>query len=241
MSIILEGNIAIKAALLANKRNISKILVSKNKIDKDTGFILNRAKDRNIEIVKTSKEEIDLMSIGKTHGGLIALCSPRVNQNIDELSKAGISGYYALIEGIEDPFNYGYILRTLYAMGCNGVISRKRDWSTVDSTIVKSSAGASEYINIYEYDNVDEIIQLSNKQDIPIICAYRDNAISLDKFTFPENFIICIGGEMRGLSKEILSSSSFNLYIPYANEFRNALNGASAVSMLAYEIYRQRQ
>ena len=52
--------------------------------------------------------------------------------------------------------------------------------------------------------------------------------------------LIAIGGEMRGLSAKLLKEIDQNIYIPYANDFRNALNAAAATAVLAFEVQRQR-
>ena len=53
-------------------------------------------------------------------------------------------------------------------------------------------------------------------------------------------FLIAIGGEMRGLSAGVLATCEQNIYIPYANDFRNALNAAGAAAALGFEVLRQR-
>jgi tRNA G18 (ribose-2'-O)-methylase SpoU len=94
-----------------------------------------------------SREEIENMTAGKTHGGIAAEAESRVYQDIGDCFTED-NVFLALTEGIEDPFNFGYILRTLYSGGCSGIITRRRNWENAESTILKSSAGASEYMNI---------------------------------------------------------------------------------------------
>ena len=74
---IVEGNISIKAVLLAQKRDIIKIIVDEKKKDRDTAFILRQAAQRNIPIEQNSRQAIDELAQGKTHGGLLALCGER--------------------------------------------------------------------------------------------------------------------------------------------------------------------
>lgn len=105
------------------------------------------------------REEIDALAQGKTHGGLLAVCSEREYQNLEDIvQKPDL--FLALIEGVEDPFNFGYILRTLYAAGCDGVIIPPRNWTSAADVVTKSSAGASEYINLFLAENMEETLQL---------------------------------------------------------------------------------
>ena len=91
---IVEGNISVKAVLLGKKRKVHKILVDAKKKDKDTAFILHKAKEAQVDITYMKREEIDALATGKTHGGIIAYCGQRKYQNLEELvnEKAGISG-----------------------------------------------------------------------------------------------------------------------------------------------------
>ena len=84
------------------------------------------------------------------------------------------------------------------------------------------------------------ILELKNK-GIKLFCAMREDAIVYTEADFNQGCIIALGGEKRGLSKQILALSDQNIFIQYANDFRNALNGASATSIVAFECLRQRQ
>ncbi len=145
--ICFEGNLSVKAALLAGNRTVKEIWIDAKKKDRDISFIENQAKKRNVAVKKVERSKIDEIATGKTHGGVLCFADERKKQTIEDCLKVE-KPFVAVLEGIEDPFNLGYALRTLYAAGCNGVILPDRDWSKVESTIVKSSAGASEYINL---------------------------------------------------------------------------------------------
>ena len=138
---LLEGNVSVKAAILGNHRKVEKLYYDKHKNDKDLNFILHRAKEKGIPCMPLEREEINAMATGRTHGGLVADASSRVYQELSECMH-GKTPFLVLLEGVEDPFNLGYIIRTLYSAGCDGLILPRHDWASAESTIVKSSAGA---------------------------------------------------------------------------------------------------
>ena len=115
-----------------------------------------------------------------------------------------------------------------------------RNLATSDSIIVKSSAGASEFINIVQSDDLVNDLAYLKTKGIKCLAAYRNNACVYTKVDYTKPVLIGIGGEMRGLSKEVINMMDGHIYIPYANDFRNALNASSATSVIAYEILRQR-
>lgn len=241
MEHILEGNISVKAAILANKRNVTHLYVDKKKKDKDTDFILRKATALHISITKTSRDVIDDLAQGKTHGGLVALCEDRTYTTLSSfIHKPTL--FLGLVEGVEDPFNFGYVLRSLYAAGCDAVIIPPRNWTTAAGVVAKASAGASEYMELIIADDMDALLNQLKQEHISLVCGLRsDDAISLYSYTFPKRCCIAIGGELRGLSKVVQNASDQNIFIPYANDFRNAMTAASSTSIIAFERLRQLQ
>lgn len=235
---IIEGNVSVKAAILGNKRKVEEIYVDEAKHDKDTSWILHRAEERNILIHKVTRETIEEMASGRTHGGLIARCGARKYQDIEECMSEHT--FLCVLEGVEDPFNLGYVIRTLYSAGCTGLIIRERDWTNVESTILKSSAGAFEYLNVVQSDDIPSLIKYAKAAGVKCFAAMRKDAVSCFEADYTGKVLLAIGGEMRGLSKSVLSLMDQNIYIPYANDFHMALNAAGASAVLAFEVLRQR-
>ncbi len=237
---ILEGALSVKAALQSGRRTINQLLIDEKKKDRDTAYILRLAKEKNIPVKRMKREELNEMALGKTHGGVLAETQTRQYQDLSiclETEKP----FVVFLEGIEDPFNLGYIARTLAAVGCSGLVMPERDLSTSESVILKSSAGASERINWIMSKNPVEDLRKLKKAGLKCLCAYRDNAVEMYDADFTEPVVLCIGGEMRGLSRDVLNESDLNLVIPYSTDFRNALNASSAAAAICFEAQRQRQ
>ena len=236
---IIEGGVSVKAAVLGGSRDVKKIWLDESRHDKDSSFIVHRALERKIEVERVPREKIDEMASGRTHGGLIAEAGARRTQTADECLK-GKDTFICVLEGVEDPFNLGYIMRTLYSAGCTGLVIRRRSWENAESTILKSSAGASEYITLVMSDDLAETVKWFKKQGIRTYAAMRKDAVSCYEADYREPVLIAIGGEMRGLSSGVREQIEQNIYIPYANDFRNALNAAGAAAVLGFEVMRQR-
>ncbi len=237
---IVEGTIATKAVLESRFRTVKRIYIAKDKTSSDISYICDLAKKKKIVVERKSKEEIQELASGKTHGGVLAEVSERKTQSLVSLLKND-NPKIALLEGIEDSFNLGYIMRTLYAFGFDGVLLKERYIDYDDTTIIKSSAGASELINIVYSGDLATAIDVLKNANIKVVSAYRGkNPINLYDYDFRNTgILVCIGGPLRGLSKVVLDNSDNFIYIPYGNDFRNALNAASAASVIASEVYRQ--
>ena len=234
---IIEGNLSVKAAVLGGRRDVYRLIIDPQKKDKDTSFIIHRAKERGIDIQYLPREEIDAMASGRTHGGLIAECGYRRYQTESECLKG--QPFVCLLEGAEDPYNLGYIIRTLYSAGCTGLLLGTRNWQNAESTVLKASAGAFEYLPVVCSADLPESIRYFKKQGLFCAAAMRRDAIPYTEADFRRPLLLAIGGEMRGLSAAVRKEMDQNVYIPYANDFRNALNAAAAAAVLAYEVLRQ--
>lgn len=237
---LLEGNISVKAAILAGKRDVYKIYVDEKKRDKDTSFILRKAKENGIAIEAHTREEIDELAQGKTHGGIVAFCGERSYQNLEDCV-SGEHSFLCLLEGIEDPFNFGQTLRCLYAAGCHGVIIPPRNWTSAAGVVARSSAGASEYLNLIVANDMEAMLKQMKDLGVQLLCAQRNDAMCLYDYTFPSRICIAIGGEMRGLSKIVEAASDQNLYIPYEQDFKNAMSANSSAAIFAFEYVRQKR
>lgn len=237
---ILEGALSVKAALQHGRRTVLRLMIDEKKKDRDTGYILYLAREMNIPVDRMKREDLDAMAAGRTHGGVLAECTERAYQDLSCLMEDE-EPFVVFLEGIEDPFNIGYIARTLAAVGCSGLLMPKRDFSTAESVILKSSAGASERINWVMSNHPVEDIRTLKKAGLKCICAYRDQAIEMYDTDFHQPVIVCIGGEMRGLSRDVLKESDQNMVIPYSTDFRNALNASSAAAAICFEAQRQRK
>lgn len=239
MEHIVEGVLSAKAVIEAKRRKVNQVWINKKKSSRDLDYLVKIAKANGSIVKFVEEEQIEKHVEGKTHGGVIAFVEDRKYQSVSDILKVK-KPFIAVLEGIEDPFNFGYCLRSLYAAGCNGVIVPSRNWTTVVDTVTKSSAGASEFINIVESEDLAKTILQLKAAGLIVYGANRKEATSIYQTKFNESLVIAIGGEKRGLSKKVAALCDYNVYIPYANDFRNAINGSSATAIISFEIFRQR-
>lgn len=231
---IFEGTISTKSILEANKRDINELILQEGKYSKDIGYIKAIASKRNIAIRIVSKEQYEQIVSGKTSGGVALDASSRCEET---LSLDDLGNLVVCLEGIEDPFNLGYCLRTLYSFGCHSVLLRKRLWNESEIQILKSSAGASEKMNLFLSDDLVSDIKSLKENGYTVVCAHRKDAKDCRKLGWPKKTVLIIGGEMRGISSGLMALKDISVFVPYANDFRNALNASSATAVLAYSYF----
>lgn len=238
-TVILEGSISVKAALEENRREIFELITDGRRPDRNRGYIFALAKKKGIPVTVLPEEEISQMAGGTSHGGLLAKVGDRRYETAEELLSTPLP-FLALLEGIEDPYNFGGALRSLYAAGVTGVLVPERNWCSAAGVVTKASAGASEKMPIACVSDWDAVLSEAKKKGIRILCAERKNAISIYESNLTGPMILVFGGEMRGISAKIMRHADQNIFLPYGSDFRNALSANSAAAVFAFEAYRQR-
>jgi len=239
MKILFEGTISVKAALESRCRQVKQIWMDETKKTKDFGYILTIAQKLNIDVERVDAEVINKMAKGKTHGGVIAEVTERRYLRIQDFD-FGEKPFFVLIEGIEDAYNLGYSFRTLYAAGCNAVFVLQ-PFHNDEMILSKSSAGASEKMPVVLLRDVEGGLKYLIDKGVRVICADRKDAIEMYDVDYQTGILIAVGGPKRGLSQSVSRFCNQNIYIPYATDYRNSLSASSAISIIAYEVYRQRR
>lgn len=245
-SVVFEGMTSIRAIIngaekACNDRKIQRVLFDKEKykkIAKDIGYLKAVSQNLGFEVVETEQSEIEKISLGTSHGGIVAVAGERTIPCLTADSDIKSNGFYTMIQGVEDPYNFGYSLRSLYACGCDGIILPERNWMSAAGVVARSSAGASELFPMFTADPIIAA-DIFHNRGYNIVCADErtDNLLGKCEIKYP--ILLIVGGEKRGISRELLNKTDMLVKINYARDFRASLSAASATTMFAYEIMRQ--
>ncbi len=245
-STVFEGMTSIRAILESgekgiNDRKIIKILFDKDrmsKIHKEVGYLRAISSERGFDVVESSADELNEITLGASHGGIVAITGDRSLPYLTDETEIANDGFYAMIQGIEDPYNFGYSLRSLYATGCTGIILPERNWMSAAGVVARSSAGASEMFEIYKADPMDAA-NIFKAKGYKIVCADERTENILGECELKTPILLIVGGEKRGISRALLDQADILVKINYGREFKASLSAASATTMFAYEIMRQ--
>jgi len=245
-STVFEGMTSIRAIIKGidsgiSDRKIEKILFDKDKlkkISKEIGYFKAVSAKYGFEIEAVTSGELENITLGTSHGGIVAITTDRTLPYLCADSEIVENGFYVMIEGIEDPYNFGYSLRSLYAMGASGVILTERNWMSAAGVVARSSAGASELFTIYR-SNPGDCVDIFKSRGYSVVCAHEDTDNILGQCELKLPILLIVGGEKRGISSQIIEKADKLVKIDYAREFRASLSAASATTMFSYEIMRQ--
>lgn len=222
-------------------RSVSKIILMKNmKENSKVDQILDLARERGIIFQFLPKEKFSQFK-EYSHQGVVAYVAPVKYTDLDDFINKEKNGYKKVIitDGVEDPHNFGSIIRTAVCAGYDAVIFPSRRNATVNATVEKSSAGAVNRIDLIMVNSLSSAVDRLKDKDFWVIATdidAKDNYYDIDYCNM--NFAIVMGSEKEGISSTILKKSDFRIKIPMLTDF-DSLNVANAASIVIYEALKQ--
>lgn len=237
----LEGYISVRAALEAGSRPVESITLRRDKRDPEAAWLENAARRIGIPLEHAETAVIDALVGGSTHGGVVARVGLRRFLSLDEIAAGQASPFVAMLDGVEDPFNFGQAVRALYAAGAHGLIVRPRNWTSAAGVVARASAGASEWMPLAVAETVEHAAQEFRRRGLRVAVATTERATPLYDADLTGPLLVVIGGEKRGITRSFVESADLRLIIPYGRGFDYALGTAPAASVIAFEVMRQRR
>lgn len=238
----IEGRNAV-LELLESGKDINKIYITKGEKHGSITKIIAQARERKIVTVEVEREKINQMAQTENAQGVIAIVPPfdycEVEDILNEAKSKKEKAFILILDGIEDPHNLGSIIRTAETAGVHGIIIPKRRAAAVNSTVVKTSAGATSFMKVARVNNINETIKYLKENDVWIY----GTDLETDKMYYDEdltgNIAIVIGSEGFGMSKLVKENCDFLIKIPMKGKI-TSLNASVSAGIVMYEVVKQR-
>ena len=244
---IIGGFVSVKSVIEAKSREIFKIFIEKERYEKIMRSELRIPEQRQYNALLNSGAEIEFVSVDEftsimpnaSAGGIAAEIGDRIFTPSEEILSLK-NGYIVVLDGIEDPFNFAYALRSLYAAGVDAVILPERNFFSASDTVIRSSAGASELIKACCVDDLTTACEKLKTGGYQIVSTAKNNkSKDLYRAKLKKPLCLVFGGEKRGIKKEILDKSDICLKIGYPRDCHYSLPACSAISIIAFECARK--
>ncbi|MBR5912965.1 MAG: 23S rRNA (guanosine(2251)-2'-O)-methyltransferase RlmB [Selenomonadaceae bacterium] len=237
---LIVGRNAVIEALKAG-RSISKIFISQGS-EGSIKKIIALADEKKIFYEFTNNAKLDKIFSGR-HQGVIAIAAPVAYSTLEEILELAESRneppFIILLDELEDPQNFGAILRTADAAGVHGVIIPKRRSVSLNSTVAKISAGAVEYVKVAQVVNVAQTLNKLREMDLKIVGSAMDAEKNYFQEDLTGGIVLVIGNEGKGMRRLTRENCDVLIKIPMAGKI-NSLNASAAAAVLMYEIFQQR-
>lgn len=217
--------------ILNNPKIINKIYLYDNFNDKD---ILNKIKDNNIQTKLLTKHELDNIENGNHQGIILDI----KDYNYCFLDKLLDKNIIVILDHLEDPHNFGAIIRTCQAAGITSIIIPKDRSVKVNATVMKTSAGTLEKVNIAMVSNLTNAIKTLKDNGFWIIGTDMEGT-DYKKIDYTGKIALIIGNEGKGMSRLVAENCDFIAKIPMYGTV-NSLNASVAAALVIYEAVRNK-
>lgn len=206
---------------------VRKVLISPNFKDKD---ILDKIKANRLKYVVTDSKIMDKMI--PHNQGIIVEINDYEYKSLDDIDNQ--ENFVVMLDHLEDPHNFGAIIRTCEARGIKSIIIPKDRSVIVNETVMKTSVGALNHVNIIMVTNLVSAINKLKDRGYFAYAADMDGKY-FREVDYSDKVLLIIGSEGNGISKLVKENVDQVVSIPM-NGVVNSLNASVAASILIYGI-----
>jgi len=239
---LIEGRNAVIEAL-KSERTIEQLLIAKGDTEGSVNLIIALAKEKHIVIKEVDRKKLDNMSVSKAHQGVIAIVTPynyfEVSDILKYAEEKNEKPFIIILDEIEDPHNFGAIIRSAEVCGAHGIIIPKRRNVGITPIVYKTSAGAVEHMKIAKVTNINAAIDDLKEKGLWVYGADMDGENYCYEVDFSGASALVIGSEGKGISKLTKSKCDILTKIPMRGNI-NSLNASVAGGIMMYEVMKQR-
>lgn len=214
--------------------DIIEIFVLKNR-HKD---IISLAKSLKIKVSEIDKSKMDRDFKGN-HQGAVALVADYKYYQLEDLISDKEYPLILLLDQLEDPHNFGAIIRSAAAVGVDGIIILDRRSVSVTPTVSKIAAGAIDSVKIAKVNNLKRALDTLKEKGYWVVGSDLKDSVPYTDIDYKMKTVLVMGSEGKGMSRLVREACDFIAQIPIENNVES-LNVSVATGVLLYEILRQR-
>lgn len=231
------GYHAVAEALKEGRGN--KLFLSEEARGEKIDRLKEMAREQAVPVKWVPKQKLDTMSDQGVHQGMILAITPYQYLTLDELlAQTKEQPLYLILDNLEDPHNFGSIMRTADASGVDGIIIPKHRAVGITPIVVKTSTGAVEHIPVARVTNLTQAVQQLKKAGFWI---FGTDMSGSDYRTWNAQGAVglIIGNEGRGMGEGLKKEVDQMLTIPMTGHVQS-LNASVAAGLLMYQAFTSR-
>jgi 23S rRNA (guanosine2251-2'-O)-methyltransferase len=230
---------AVYEALASRRQPIERIHIARETHSGKLRDIVDLARERGVPTRKEDRATLDRMAHGEVHQGVVALSAEVPYSDFEVLFKPE-KPVVVVLDGVEDPHNFGAVIRTAEACHASGVVVPERHSAPLSATVVKASAGASAYVPIVRVKNLVSVIDELKQRGLWIVGIDVEGKEDWTSFDYRGPVALVFGGEHRGLRRLVREHCDVLVRLPMLGKIAS-LNISVAAGVVLYEVVRQRQ
>lgn len=231
------------AEALKSGMPVNKIVFADGGVSGSLKMIVAMAKERQIVYQFADKNRLNEIAGTKDHQGVVLYTAAGEYCELEDIlqnaAERGEDPFVILLDEIQDPHNFGAIIRTADAVGAHGIIIPKRRSVPLTGTVAKASAGASAHVPVARVPNLPAAIDTLKKAGLWIAGTDLTGSEPFYKADFRGPIGIVIGSEGNGMSALVAKKCDFIVTIPMRGAV-SSLNASVAAGVVLYQIFKER-
>ena len=240
---IIFGLLPVLESLRASARRIEKILIAEGAREHRIAEIIELARANHVPFQKVTRESLSkLIEPGANHQGVVAFTASADYRDLDELLEeifAKENPLVLILDGVEDPRNLGAILRVAECAGADGTFIPEHRAASLTETVVKTSAGATEYTPIAKVKNLNRLIEELKRNNIWVVGTSGEAQMNYTDWDWTQSCALVLGSEGKGLHRLVAENCDALVKIPMQGKI-HSLNVSVAAGVVLFEGVRQR-
>src|SRR5688500_6617620 len=231
---------AIRSGRAVRKRYVSQERGTRTGAVND---LITEAQQRRIFVNYVDKLDLARLSPIEEHQGVVAIVEGRKGVDLDELvlhlDAVEEAPLVLIVDSLQDPQNFGVLLRSAEGAGVDGVVIPRHRAVGVTAAVAKTSSGASEHLLIADVANLRQAIDSLKEKGIWVVGADESGELLYDEVDYRGATAIVIGGEAEGIRRLVLEGCDQVVRVPMQGQV-SSLNAAAAGTVVLFEALRQR-
>lgn len=238
---IVYGCHAVREVLRAGTRPLLKILLARR--DAQTAEIAQLARAAGVTVHFEPRPALDRLAPAGKHQGVVGLVGAKRYVDVEDMltmaRRRAEPAFIVILDGVQDPHNFGAVLRTADAAGAHGVCIPERRAAGLTPAVAKASAGAVEHVPVASVPNVSRLIEQLQGQGVWVYGFDADAKKSYLDLDLCGAVALVFGGEGTGIRRGVLDKCDERARIPMRGRI-GSLNVSAAAAVVLFEVARQR-
>lgn len=245
---LLVGRNPVREALERGEPEVEKVLLQKGAGGRPIAEIRRLAAEAGVPVQYVPEARLSALAPGVAHQGVVAHTSAVRYLEVEDLLAAVAPGLDAVrarkpilvvLDQIQDPHNFGAIVRSAVAAGAAGVIVPRHGMAPLNAAALKASAGTATRLPIARVGNLGDLLHQLKERGYWVVGAAGGGAVSMWEMDWDRPLALVIGSEGTGLRERVAKACDYLVSIPMRGP-AESLNASVAAGILLFVAARTR-
>ncbi len=227
---IIYGKNTVKEAILAG-RTVYMVYKDNKFSDRAIDNLIDQHK---LKVKLTDKHDLNLMTSEGLHQGIVAEVRDYKTYQIEDMFDGKVKRV-VILDKIEDPHNFGAIIRTAEAVKMDYIIIQTKGQAQISPVVAKIASGALEHVKIVVVSNLNNAVLKMKENGFWIIGSSLDGTETFTEIDPNLSYGVIVGNEGLGISYQLKQNCDFMVKIPMIGQV-NSLNVSVAAALLMYKL-----